>query len=198
MPTPITRHVVLITGFRQKSGRATTGLDNVFHELHSRLAEPGTAIWQREWSDDMRALAAQINRYRVNNRADVLIVAYSWGVGYGAIKLANELRHYDLAVRALYSIDGVYRHWTRIRSLFSRWNPLAPKIKLPVNVETCVYWRQVSNHPQGHEIVPVLPIQYVVPGNDADGILERHTHQTIDNANVIREAIVEQIAEGWE
>jgi hypothetical protein len=198
MPEPIIRHIVLITGFRQKSGRATTGLDNVFHELHSRLAEPGVAIWQREWSDDMRALAAQINRYRLTARADIVVIGYSWGVGYGAIQFASELRHYDLNIRTLYSIDGVYRHWTRIRSLFSRWNPLAPKIKLPVNVDCCIYWRQVSNHPQGHQIVPSLPIQAVAAGNDADGVMERHTHQTIDNSSAIRQAIVEQIAGGWE
>ena len=195
---PITRHVVVISGFRQEAGRATTGVDSVWWELHSRLSGPGTALWLRAWDDDHRVLAAQIDRYANNHHADIVVIAYSWGVGYGAIRLAHELRHYGRSIRTLYSIDGVYRHWTRIRSLFARWNPLAPRIVLPTNIESCIYWRQVSNHPQGHEIVPSLPIQAVIPGLLPDGVIEGHTHQTIDNSRVIHEAITTAIAEGWE
>jgi len=194
-PQSITRHVVLISGFRQRHGRATTGLDDLWHRLRSELVGPDCAVWLKCWDDDFRALAAQIKRYSHGKAVRVSVAAYSWGVGHGAVTFAKELKHYGIDIDVLYSIDGVYRHWLPLRSLFSRRNPLAPRIVVPSNVRSVRYWRQTTNYPQGHELVAELnDHQVIIAGNDNDGVIEGYTHQQIDNARHPHEVIFQREA----
>lgn len=195
-PQPITRHIVLITGFRQKHGRPTTGLDELWRGVHAAVAGPASAVWLCSWNDDFRTLAARINNYRDAGGVRIAIVAYSWGVGVGALRLARALQQYGLRVEMLFAIDGVYRPWfpLPLRSLFSRWNPWAPRIVVPWNVQGTWYWRQDRNRPQGHELVAEVPdCQSILPGNSRDGLQPGRTHQTIDNCDEIHRAILERI-----
>jgi hypothetical protein len=199
MPKPIETHIVVITGFRQRSGRATTGLDGLEHRLVEAHNSGDTVVTGKRWDDDFHSLAAKIERCRHGRDVRVIVVAYSWGVGHGAVTLANELLRYGLTVDALFAIDAVYRSWfpVRVRSLFSRGNMFAPKIQLPPNVLACRYWRQISSRPQGHRIIKSLEHQSVQAGSSPewDGVWPGVTHQTIDNVTEIQDDIFCQIGE---
>ncbi|MBR9800273.1 hypothetical protein GYB59_00605 [bacterium] len=192
---PITRHIVLISGFRQRYGRATTGLDNLWREIWAEAAGPDCCVWSKCWDDDFRALAAQVDQCRDHCSVSVDVAAYSWGVGHGAMSFARELQQYGLEVQRLFAIDGVYRHWIPLRSMFSRGNPLAPKIVLPHNVRETTYWRQTRNRPQGHELIAETTGQVIKPGDGSreDGLMPTQTHQTIDNSRAIHEAIKREL-----
>lgn len=192
---PITQNIVLITGFRQRHGRATTGLDALWHRIHSEIAGPASVVWLRSWDDDFRALAAQVNRNCMGFAVEVKVAAYSWGVGHGAVTLARELDHYGIAIETLFSIDGVYRHWLPVRSLFSRWNPLAPRIVIPHNVRETIYWRQTKSRPMGHELIAEVPGKQIIRPATGDGICPGYRHQTIDNNPVIHDEIVGRMTE---
>ena len=195
----IDKHIVVISGFRQEHGRATTGVDEIWSQLHREHVGPDCAVHLKSWDDDFRALAALIDKERdkVNDRnPHVEIIAYSWGVGVGAINLARELSQYGIDNIRIFSIDGVYRsrfmsfHW---RSMLPRRTHFAPAIKVPQNVRAVTYWRQERNLPQGHKFVALSKHTIIVPGEQPDGLMPTHTHQTIDNSRSIRTKITEAL-----
>lgn len=190
---------MVISGFRQRHGRATTGVDEIWSRLHAEHVGPDCAVHLKCWDDDFKSLATLINkeRDRVNDRNPVVeIVAYSWGVGVGAIKLAKELQQYGIDGIRLFSIDGVYssRFWSfQWRSLLPRWTRFAPAIRVPGNIRAVMFWRQNRNLPQGHEFVAEGKTE-IYPGTYPDGLLPTHTHQTIDNSSAIRSKILEVLS----
>ena len=188
---------MVISGFRQRHGRATTGVDEIWSRLHAEHVGPDCAVHLKCWDDDFKSLAALIDKEKDLDRAvDVEIIAYSWGVGVGAIKLAKELQQYDITVNRIFSIDGVYssRFWSfQWRSMVPRWTRFAPKIKVPQNVRSVMYWRQERNLPQGHEFIASGKTE-IYPGVYPSGIMPTHTHQTIDNSSSIRSRILEVIS----
>ncbi len=195
----IDRHIVVISGFRQRHGRATTGVDEIWSQLHHEQVGPDCAVHLKCWDDDFKSLAALIDkeRDRVNDRNPVVeIIAYSWGVGVGAIRLARELQQYGIDGIRLFSIDGVYssRFWSfQWRSLLPRWTRFAPAIRVPGNIRAVMFWRQSRNVPQGHQFVALSEKTLIVPGEQPDGLMPQHTHQTIDNSRSIRNKILETL-----
>lgn len=194
----IYRHIVVISGFRQKHGRATTGVDEIWSQVHRDHVGPDCAVHLKCWDDDFRSLAALINKERdIDLEVEVEIIAYSWGVGVGAIKLARELQQYDIIVNRIFSIDGVYssKFWSfQWRSMLPRWSRIAPVIRVPANVRSVMFWRQNRNVPQGHRFIADSKETSIYPGFFPDGLMRTHTHQTIDNSSSIRSKILEVIS----
>lgn len=86
----------------------------------------------------------------------VIIVAYSWGCGYGATRLAEAAVHRGKTVALVTSCDGVWRN-TAARVFGWMFAPFAlttlPKIKFPKEVRRIVGVRQSSVIPAGHKIM---------------------------------------------
>jgi pimeloyl-ACP methyl ester carboxylesterase len=110
---------------------------------------------------------------------DVRIVAYSWGVGYGAMQLARLLRGEGVRVRNLVSCDGVWHsRWMPWRAVLS---PLfgEPEIVVPANVQRVDCLMQKNTLPRGHVLRADVPELTVIADH---GDLAGVTHTDIDNA----------------
>lgn len=109
----------------------------------------------RPWKSDWRALAA---RARLDGVRSVIIAGYSWGAGFGAQKLAQELGEYGIPVRLMLLCDPVYRPtWLPtlgpanifgFRALIPGW----AKIAVPDNVRALTGVRQTGSIPKGHAL----------------------------------------------
>lgn len=176
VPPAIQRVIVCINGYLQdRHGR--TGLGRVWRHLHARHAGPQTWVTNENWNCDWRGFVSQL--IDVGRPTDIRIIAYSWGVGHGALKLCQALRSEGLEVARLVSCDGVYRSgWALWRSL---WSPVLgePVIRFPSNVRRIDYVMQRENLPRGHRILGESKDTEVV----FHGILDGHTHQSIDNSH---------------
>lgn len=151
-----------ISGFRQ-----SLGYWNGMLEVDAQLREAGHAksvssrveyhVWRNDWSSVAEYYFALGERYK--GRPIICIYAYSWGAGWGAIRLAKELGKRGLTVKAMVLCDPVYRHplfLMRWRSLqYVDWPIVsAPKIKIPANVHGQVFsFYQRRDKPRGHLLV---------------------------------------------
>jgi len=192
----IENHLIFISGFLQKTGSRTNGIHSLQRMLHRKFVNANTAMLFCTWNADFEAIASQIrNCVGDSRRARIVVTAYSWGVGVGALRLARALSQYGLRIEVLFSIDGVYRPFipVPIRSMFSRWNPFSPKIRIPSHINKVVFWRQNKNRPQGHRLVPSVPSQEIIPGIGEDGLVVGEDHQTIDNNIAIHDSIISHI-----
>ena len=138
------------------------GVFKLAESLHERgYNNTISRVSLRPWNADWAEVAESIWLIGQRHEAPVVvnIYAYSWGVGWGAVQLAEELRKRNIDVQALVSADGVYRHpnpLMRWQSLVRRdWTTLAPVITIPKNVRRVAAFHQTINHPQGHCLVRV-------------------------------------------
>lgn len=146
-------HIILpIMGFTEHRNRET-GIKNRWREIYrmeetrdSRVWVMGVHTWDNDWAD----VAGYVEQEAAPS-ARVLIVAHSWGVGWGARKFSE---HTSLPVEIV-SADGVSR--SDLFPPFLPGNPLSltglPTIKLPENVKRFdgLYQRQPGLlNPRGH------------------------------------------------
>ncbi|MEP3478014.1 MAG: hypothetical protein ABJZ55_02090 [Fuerstiella sp.] len=133
--------------FRLYSELCRLGFNNgvsrvLLYRWNSKWAEVAEFLWllgQEEGNGDCRV---EINIY-----------AYSWGMGWGAIQLVNELRRRGITVNIIVSADGVYRHkWFKLPAMARRNAWWAPTIKIPPRVREVTPFHQRQNVPQGHVI----------------------------------------------
>lgn len=142
----IRRWLVLISGFRQDYSRAT-GMDRLFDQV---LGFDGRVeYWQ--WDEDWRAQAAYMHRHS-HFAAEITVAAYSWGAGYGALRLAEEMRELGRRINLMVLCDPVYR-----RPWVPRWFNLLPMslargrtIKYPSTVNHIEWFYQTADRPAGH------------------------------------------------
>ena len=154
--------VVFISGFSQTSKRVN-GVMAAFHEGAARRREAGiegVRFEYRTWRTDWECFAAYC-RFLLGNGGGkhVSIVGYSWGGGWGARVLANQLRFQGIAVPRMFLADAVYRS-----SILPKWLPANPlslmsrsKIKLPSNVGHVTWMRQKQSRVRGHDVVALVP-----------------------------------------
>ena len=179
---PICKRIICIGGFLQ--GRhQRTGLERIWQHLRARHEKPtnGCHVSLHSWNEDWPAFVLHCLRTgpRDVSLFDIRIVAYSWGVGYGAMSLANLLQDEGIAVRKLASCDGVYR--SRFALWRSMWSPLLgePSITVPANVQEVHYVRQQENRPHGHRLRAAVPGKTMIVNH---GYVEGVTHSAIDNS----------------
>ena len=150
-----------ISGFRQSAGSwngTLTVRELLVRNGHSLGVESRVDYytWNSRWRDVAEYYSAISSRYNI--RPTIVVHAYSWGAGYGAMSLAKCLRRRGLRVKAMVLCDPVYKDPNILfvwRSL-SRWNlPFlsAPKILVPSNVDYVCGVRQCMARPMGHELV---------------------------------------------
>jgi len=151
----------------------------IWRALHAARDCEHTAVTLHQWDDDWPAFVRHVIDTGPFPRSllNVRIVAYSWGVGHGAVTLARLLQAQGVDVNHLVSCDGVHRpRWLRWRAL---WSPLLgePRIVLPANVKIVDFLRQKTNLPHGH----LFTTSNGTVVND-HGILKGRTHADMDNS----------------
>ena len=93
-----------------------------------------------------------VERHAVKDKnPGIVIVGYSWGAGYGSIKLAQSLAKKKRIVDLLILIDPVYR--SRLPLVFrmlayTTWFGIV----IPSNVRKVAVWRQNNHGPRGTKI----------------------------------------------
>ena len=173
-----------ISGFTQTERRCH-GVLKLSEKLHAcGYNNHVSRVSLRPWNSDWSETAEHIWLIGQHHRAEVVvnIYAYSWGVGWGAVKLCRELKKRGVMVNALVSADGVYRHpllCLRWLSLLKRDRTFAPVIRIPSNVREVICFHQSLNQPQGHRIVG---------DEDFSGIIRpsveiNATHQYVDDSD---------------
>ena len=173
-----------ISGFLQDERRCH-GILKLSEKLHQAgFNRHASRVWYRPWNSDWADVAEHIWNIGEHYNAEVLVnvYAYSYGVGWGAVRFAAELKKRGLAVQHLVACDGVYRHpnpllrWT---SLLQRDADLAPAIKVPSNVAFVHPYHQTVNTPQGHRLVSEEACGQQI----LESIELQATHQYMDDAD---------------
>lgn len=184
-----------ISGFSQSARRChgVLKLSEKLHELgfNNRV----NRVSLRPWNDDWPAVAENIWLLGQHHNCEVIvnIYAYSWGGGWGAVRLARELRKRGITVLTVVTSDAVYRDprlWMRWTSLLGRNLPISPVIRFPENVVTVIPFHQGMNRPQGHKIVGThvwLSMEIDTTHEYMDDATEFHD-ASITAANVLRGA----------
>lgn len=154
------RWIVPIMGFRESRSNRT-GMERVWSELR-RYASPQTCVvtpW--EWSDDMAELRDFILRNSSGMAPRVMVVAYSWGAGVGAVGLAWRCWEAGIDIDTACLADPVYR--SKILPTWLPFNPLSltriPKIGVPPSIKAVRWVRQRNSRPAGHDLYAVLPTE---------------------------------------
>lgn len=193
---------ICISGFLQDLGHRT-GIERLFMILRILLGAT-TEVDLRLWNEDWDKYARYVWRNSARD-ARIHLFAYSWGGGWGAMKLCKALAKIQAEERAqlvsdedrrwyqcptievVVLCDAVYRSpWT------PDWLPLNPKsllphpkIKVPANVRRVIWFYQRNDHPRGHTVVAADPTRTTVePGIEIPGA----THATIDEAQAFHVA----------
>jgi len=199
---PIAQHIIVINGFQQDR-YGDTGLGRLATRLHELYASPIQAVSVHAWNDDFKGVASRIwhaSRPLSWEEIDIRIIAFSWGMGHGALSLCRELAQHGLDVNALVSCDGVYHHqrypWLAMvnPSRVARWRagvelylpwcaPLrwllnVPTLRIPANVLKVHVCRQRLSRPMGAEIVTQNPVTKVYD----HGFDDTRNHFEIDNS----------------
>ena len=129
----ITHADIIISGFTQTL-RAETGSERLWLQLRKH-STPGRMVIMREWRADWRGVAEHLSRVCTSTPV-IRVYAYSWGGGWGFIRLSRELEKRGLVVASAVLCDPVYRspwlpEWLPV-------NPLSmmrfPKIRVPGNL----------------------------------------------------------------
>jgi hypothetical protein len=125
----------------------------LWRDLRAKYGDATTEVTLHPWNDNWRSFAELVVDTCTDPRELLLdVVAYSWGVGYGAKTLAELLLGEGVSIRTLLSCDGVYwSRWAKWRAIGS---PLLgePVIRLPANVREVFFHRQRETLPSGHRI----------------------------------------------
>lgn len=143
---------VPIMGWRENTARVT-GIERLWREARA-LSGPSTwVLAPLVWHASPRDLAALIVR-NADPSARIVIVGHSWGIGWGAVRLAWELAGWDRDVAEIVSADGVYR--SRLLPWWLPLNPISvgrvlrPRIPVPSNVWSVQAFVQRRSVPYGH------------------------------------------------
>ncbi len=185
-----------ISGFTENRSQLT-GLGQAWHKCQEAELKSTTCSlfpWNYNWFHEARRL-----QNFATPSPTINIFGYSWGAGYGAIQLAENLRtvgNYDVHVMVL--ADPVYcdpcfllRWKTIFSSRYAITRRFAPVITIPSNVRA-VYWsRQYKNWPRAHSLQAEDKIHTAIMSPKLETRLE---HGQMDEAPWFQE----KVKETWE
>lgn len=207
---PLRSAIICLPGWTQTWGPDGSGLwalyDGLCAVYHDRRKD---LVLLREWDSDAAATARLIAQ---RNPRYIIVVAYSYGAGFGLPQLASQLAKLPEPRRIHYSylVDPVPRWRFAPAKLLSLTR--IGDYQLPESVDNADYWRQLNDAPYGRAVVahPDAPHQRIacrsVYGSAAN--LRRHAkrnerdhavlrpsmgHSDIDDSPSIRAAILQSI-----
>jgi len=144
--------ILTIGGFRQRT-RTQMGLKTLWREDLRPLAGPKAFVHPPvRWCHDVKDVLGTVRDVGAKR---LIVVAYSWGVGYGARRVVREALSQGLKVDLVCSCDGVWKapgsRWlTGWLSVFSMTR--LPSIPFPKAVGRVVGVKQETSRPSGHSI----------------------------------------------
>lgn len=202
MREPIENWIVCISGYLQGQGNAEQGIPALAHGLqiqHGSHARVEFHTWNSDWS----GIAEWIFRTSQNGKPPtIMLVAYSWGVGFGATRFIRELRHRKLRVNCAVFADGVYHfggplfHKCGVSQLAAYTTRLGNRktVKLEDNIDEVHWFRQddmsilqPKTWLRGHQLVyrkTGVPLPNEV-------LLSDVTHSYIDEAPEFKRKVME-------
>jgi len=179
--------VILIGGFSEHRGEST-GTNQLWRKLRS-FSRPDVCVQFCHWNEDWAQRAAFIaeNTRKVHD-PEIIIAGYSWGAGYGARRLAAELKRHDLRVTSMTLCDPIYRSHLPI----TRWLALTRlpfPIELPSNVEAVKVFTQLQSRPSAHPVLlhgDRLPVEELeATHTNIDEHIEYHAHAVMQAASLL-------------
>ena len=143
---------VPIMGFSE-STRRVTGIEKIWRAVRETSGPDAWIIHPQRWNLNARDLAALIAR-NAHPSARIVIVGHSWGIGWGAMRLAESLGRLGMEISDILSADGVYRSpllpgWLPL-NILSLGRLLRPRIRVPSNVRWIHAFVQRRAVPAGH------------------------------------------------
>jgi pimeloyl-ACP methyl ester carboxylesterase len=144
--------IVPISGFTERN-RMPIGMRTLWRDDLRPFSGPTTFVHPPvPWTHDPRDILGLMEDV---GATELIIVAYSWGVGYGARRLVAAAHAKGMRVRLVLSCDGVWRS-TFLRALSWISVPLAmtscPAIHFDGLVNRIVGVCQRQTRPVGHDI----------------------------------------------
>lgn len=173
------RFLIVRSGFLQHKGSAGNGCVRLAGELawHFGGGAGRTRVELEAWDDDPRATAEFVYRLgRKETPPTVCVFAYSWGCGYGFVRLAEALGELGVGVRAAVLCDPVYHGLARWRALIPRTLFRRVRIRIPANVDEVHWFRQFETKPAGHDLKPTSPYTRI-----HDPVVLDSPHTEMDN-----------------
>ena len=170
----ISNHLILIPGYMQRRGDTVQGIPRTWQHLWNDYPEVCVQLypWNTDWSDVAETI---LRSSRNETLPKIMVVGYSWGVGYGVVQLLRELNYRGLSVESAVFSDGVYhlagplghKLWISQCSAYLprpsfQWPPKKrPIIKLPgpkiPNISWYIQdnfvWKQRRTYLRGHDLV---------------------------------------------
>lgn len=143
-------------GFTQTT-KNPTGLETLWQMLRELSSPTDSVQGPASWKDDPEAKAGLVGR-NTELDAKINVFAYSWGAGWFFPRFAQALQRWGRSIDNVVLCDPVYRSprlLFRGRSLLNRvW---APSIRIPSNVRRVQIYRQKTDKPSGHRVIPIDP-----------------------------------------
>lgn len=181
---------ILISGFTQHRGYA----HGWFKLRESLLSEGFSAgvdqrVWLETWQVNTKRLADSIQILTsLYGEVRVGIYGYSYGGGFGSMRLLRQLERKSVQVEKVVLADPVYRSNWLPRPLPSPLSLLPfdiqPKIRLPKNIGDLVHFYQNVNVPQSPYLIT----------DAVSGYVEHHElnvpHQMVDDHPDVHRAVL--------
>ena len=175
---PINCWHICISGFRQNKAEMN-GMETLWLGLRG-YSTPTTCVQYYGWNENWKAIAKFISR-NSNDDTRVNVYAYSWGAGWGFIRLAKYLGKEGLEVHQAVLCDPVSR-----TPYLPSWLPLNPMsllknrtLQVPPNIREIHWLKQEVNRPCGHTPVGehtrvYPPVELKVPHSEMEDSPEFH------------------------
>lgn len=185
--------VFTIQGFTEDLAHET-GTEWLYKRVIRKFSGPEvTTTWPMPWDVDTAAVAAFALR---QGFAEAVIVGYSWGAGYGAQRLAEELGELGIRVRLMLLCDPVYRPrwlpaWMGAFPLVFRALGRTARVRVPASVKRVAWVRQRENLPAGHD----LKADDLGRTTIEDPLWLRYRHTAIDQAPEWFELVEQKLKE---
>lgn len=174
MVAPIANLIQFIPGYLQNRGQADQGIPGLAREFINDYDFKGLAHSELdEWNSDWNTQAESIYRNSLGApNIKIMVIAYSWGCGFGFTQLARYLRDRGLEITWAVLADPVY-HWgarwrhtiglAQMKAYYPylhctrkliKWKllPPRPRIIVPDNVRHVDFFLQENSPLHGHEL----------------------------------------------
>lgn len=145
--------IIMIRGFTEDDSEST-GTEDVFFDIVRKFANDDvTTFHPLNWNHDFDSMVRILDRYCIDK---LILIGYSWGAGYGCVKLAKKLRKTKVNIISCLMCDPVYRPswipaWMGILPFLQSLNT-SRRIKIPTNIKKTRWVRQFLSIPRGHDL----------------------------------------------
>jgi len=149
------RWLICIPGYMQRRGDPGAGVPALHRELSAAYNGPTCRVDLFLWDSKWRDLARWIDQSSIR-AARIDVFAYSWGVGFGFLRLAKYLRRHGREIQNAVLCDGVAHVGPGLGPFHTASKSLAflPcwSIRIPDNVRAVHRLRQENSLLRGHPI----------------------------------------------